>query len=655
MRYSIHINILKTNDNIVFYDENKAVVIKNCNLPKLKEFLNYFEIIRNEEEVIEFISKKNMQEVWRIMDENNFIKQLKPTNLDFRHITIISKRIIAKKIGQFICSVNADVDISYQYINEKGTIRKIEILENDLVILYLTDLNKWGCNLLEKYDDYKINKLLIAFHFNDVLYFAFLAPPITACPRCLVEALRRNSELFNFISLQNGKILNSTINELIEQEMIPVMLANFYSHLITMVDDNINPAIVGNLNTYNLKKGSYEVDFIFRSDNCNCLEIDNLEFSSLIGKKIGLIRNINVVVLDQSFPPCVFLKAKLPYLNENVGALDFTWQSAYERTIGEFVERYCWRNFKKGIVYMSWDKIPIDERLPIDYFNGFADEQYKKLDEIHKLISSEEIAWMKGRCVLDDTERFIPAEFIIGAHSLNKTPIHIVSSTGVAAGMDGYEKVLHRAILEAIERDTVTRNYFLKDSFFALHDDDILKNYNVSRCIDYGLIPKFYYIPNKYCLPVIMCALVPTDESDRVISYGYACEDNSYTCIIKSLKEALLMREAVKKDLSKNGKLSRFNNSLRGESTSLLENINISGKINLDFLLNMSPNKKLMQELLKETFFVDITLDNIKKMKYLVLSVWNPRLLDFAWNRQYIPLKKFGKNIMELNKGALAY
>ena len=195
----------------------------------------------------------------------------------------------------------------------------------------------------------------------------------------------------------------------------------------------------------------------------------------------------------------------------------------------------------------------------------------------------------------------------------------------------------------------------MKRGINKIYDSLIDENYYISLCKAYGLNADFYYFSNDFGIPVIMCRLVSADVSDDVISYGYACDENIMECVIKSLKEALLMRRAILQDFKTNKSSSRFLYTSRGSKKSFFENIIWDSNVSIQDIEKKEINTKLLKNIKQETYFADITLNNIKELGWFVISAYNPYMLDFAFNKEMLMLKNISQEFEQLNNGFMQF
>lgn len=663
MKYYINANAKEVDEHIVVYNSIKAQKYDKKYKRIIKEIFSFFIISREETEIEVYAGNSEViNNMIREFINADFLKTEKDSYVEFSSIKILTsvstKGNIYNLINQYILGLSID-----EIIVEKIEDLDNKFFEKDLVIIYIPDNMKLLRDILLNYQNYNINKILIGIIWCDLLYYTFLFPPATACPKCFIESLSGSSTVFDYISsISNGNISYKNIG-LLKDVLAPAILVNFIRQIKSMENDNLNPSILGNLNVYDFRNLQLKTQYIIKRYECDCIEINKINkinkikttYDSLVGDKVGLIKRIKLDILDQTFPPCVFLKASLPKSKKMVGALDFTWENAYVRTIGEFVERYCWENYSKDLFVAKWDELPKEKQISLETINRYKDWQYKKNINIKKLIESDVISWIMARNMYGEDEKYIPAEFVINYKMLSNKSLHYISSTGVAAGVESYDKIIEKAFFELIERDTITRNIYIKRGISKIHDPLIDENYHISLCKAYGLNVDFYYFSNDYGIHVIMCRLVSLDVSDDIISYGYACDKNTMECIIKSLKEALLMRRAILQDFNTNKSRSRFLYTARDSKNSFFENIFLDSNVSIKDIEKKEVNTKLLRNIKKETYFVDITLDNIKALGWSVISAYNPYMLDFAFNKEMLMLKNIPQEFERLNSGFMQF
>lgn len=336
----------------------------------------------------------------------------------------------------------------------------------------------------------------------------------------------------------------------------------------------------------------------------------------------------------------------------DAGAVDDNWDLCKKRTICEFVERYSWKNFNKNLISCTWNELDSNHRISLDNFNIFSENQYKRDDFKYKKIEKNQLLdWICMKRVGDFKEIYIPAEIVLGSHLKNIGNISERTTTGVATG-DNIDFALKKCILEMIERDTVTRNIFLNKDIFLINDSD-LKELSIYRnCINSNLIPKIFYLKNRFNIPVIMCRLVPLNTEDKIISYGYSSSLNLKDCISKSIKESLLMRINMREQINNNIFSEQLTSNLRDSKNSFFNELNILGSKKVSEIEKII-NRKINIE--DDIYFCDITLGDVQVAGLKVISVWSKNMINFVDKKDNLPLNLFKEESCNFNNGILIY
>lgn len=649
-RYVIKdIGIFDSNTNMLIASDQTSIDLSNFDKHIIKYTLDYFKVPSY---IDEFLDSVGYSKNHKIL-VNTFIKYGllvdKTKNKILKDKIYIVSNIKYKSYFNDIIYNNNQV----KFINvDEST--NFYIPNNSSTLIFLPENPSLLFNILNNYEKYNIQDLIFGNIYLKELWISYLKVPETPCPSCLIKRLSENIPTFKY-AVDNELIYD--LNNPSYIQIVVGLLLNSIDLLSGTVNTGLTPSISGYLNIMNLDTLKIEKQLIIVTENCECYK-KKIKLNDLVGDHVGLIKSIGQVRLEQSDPPVVLLSSKTN-TNKSMdsGALDDNWDLCKKRAIGEYLERYCWKNYKDNIKTSCWSDLEHDKRLPIDQFNIYSEKQYT--DEsfpFKKLTKSCIVDWIEMKNIKSEKTIYVPAELVIGSKVNNSIKLGVRTTTGVAAGPT-QKFAIERSILELIERDTVTKSVFLSKKAIEINDSILEEISILNKCKLYGLNPQIFLLENIYKVPVIMCRLKSFDEEDTIISYGYSCELEIKKAVEKSIKEALLMRVDVRKKTKKirnNSKLKSDYYYLVDETTSFFSNLSIDKVTNINLLKDkVEHNINLLN--LNHIYYKNITLKDVQNADTYVVTAWSPYMVDFIKEKKYAPLRIFNSSIDNLNNGYLLY
>lgn len=245
-----------------------------------------------------------------------------------------------------------------------------------------------------------------------------------------------------------------------------------------------------------------------------------------------------------------------------VGHSLFSEEKALLTSLGEVVERYCFRNFSPApsqIKNSSYKEIKDDALDPFS-FSGTSEEFRRKSvsSRLQPFTDEDVFRWVKGYSLTQNKKIWIPWQPISTHPSINKMLlekkepiIRLPISTGSAAG-EKKEDAIYRGICEIIERDSFMITYLNTLSPYKIKSSDFKNKEIISirKQLDkYGLDFHIMYLPTDTPCHVVMAVLVPRnkDINDRPhFSIGMKSDFNLDTAVIGATSEALNARIAIR-------------------------------------------------------------------------------------------------------------
>lgn len=640
-RYVIKdIDIFNSNTNMLIASDQTSIDLSSFDKSIIKYTLDYFTVPSY---IYDFLGSVNYAKDYKVI-VNTFIKYGflidKTKNKILKDRIYIISNIKYKSYFDDILSNN---QVNFINVNESTD---FYIPNNSSTLIFLPENPSLLFNILNNYEKYNIKDLIFGNIYLKELWLSYLKVPETPCPSCLIKRLYENIPTFKY-AIDNKLIYD--LNNPSYIQVLSGLLLNSINLLSDTVNTGLTPSICGYLNIMNLDTLEVEKQLIILKENCKCYK-KKIKLNDLVGSHTGLIKSIGQVRLEQSDPPVVLLSSKTnSSTSMNSGALDDDWDICKKRAIGEYLERYCWLNYKDNIITSCWLNLEHEKKLTIDQFNIYSEKQYDdKSFPFKKLTKSCIVDWIEMKNIKSKKTIYVPAELVVGSKINNSIKLSARTTTGVAAGPT-QNFAIERSILELIERDTVTRNVFLNKKAIEINDSALEEIPILKKCKLYGLSPQIFFLENIYKVPVIMCRLKSCNEEDTITSYGYSCEIDIVKAVEKSIKESLLMRV----DARKKAKNADYN-YITDESKSFFSNLSID-KVTSIYLLKDKIEKNINLLNLDNIYYKNITLEDVKHSDTYVVTVWSPYMVDFIKEKKYAPLKIFNRSIHNLNNGYLPY
>lgn len=153
------------------------------------------------------------------------------------------------------------------------------------------------------------------------------------------------------------------------------------------------------------------------------------------------------------------------------GGCALTAEAAAASAIGEGVERYSASIYRdRNLQRASYGEL--DSALDPATVVNFAPGQIEASSVPTPLYEDgDEIQWVQGRRLADDSEVFLPAQLVYLSYDRGEEPfVRAPISTGLAAGLDR-SFARRRALLEVVERDAFMVHYLTKSPLPAIRVD----------------------------------------------------------------------------------------------------------------------------------------------------------------------------------------
>lgn len=349
------------------------------------------------------------------------------------------------------------------------------------------------------------------------------------------------------------------------------------------------------------------------------------------------------------------------FLSFGVGYSFFSEEEALIKCIGEAIERYCLKVYKKDkFFYGSYKYLKRRGAINPSIIASFSEKQRKKLKNIN-VNSSDNFYWAKGYSLTYNEQVLIPAQLVY--LSYKKEPkekiIRLPLSTGAAGGAC-LASALCRGIYEVVERDAFMIHWLNKltppkVNMRAISDTRVQKILNILE--RYLLKINVLDITTDLNIPTFLSVLIDETGIGLPVSLGLKSHLNPINAIVGSMQESLNPREWIRREVENNSSLIREVNADEISTTRLRGIFWFDkNKMNkLHFLIKRRPAKKVylkkirylssgeqLKILLKifknkkyEVSFVDIGMPKIRQSGYEVVFVFIPELHPLYLDEKY--------------------
>lgn len=297
----------------------------------------------------------------------------------------------------------------------------------------------------------------------------------------------------------------------------------------------------------------------------NSISLENTLFliEDILDEKTGVISEIFSPSHFSDEPSIEVISAKLCnssyFGDDNVKAGDFqTGKSMKEKeakvkAVGEAIERYCASiYYREDMIYASYDKIASDETLKVNPhdLDVFTAEQKKNIENTG-LDSSDKFWWRKSFSVLDQKEKWLPAQAIYLPYTRKKEPLLRNSiSTGLASGVSN-KGAIYRGLMEIIEREAFIIAYLNELSLYSISEDSLKSNPEVEQLIEKieakNLELEVLEVPTDAPAKVFITILIDRTKKGPSIVLGASADSNNLEAIKDSICEALHVRPWLRK------------------------------------------------------------------------------------------------------------
>lgn len=341
------------------------------------------------------------------------------------------------------------------------------------------------------------------------------------------------------------------------------------------------------------------------------------------------------------------------------GGTSFNLEDAKIRAIGESIERYCGSHINNKIVKSSFNNVKnaINPQELI-YFN---DNQYCNNFPYKKFNEKISIDWLTGFSLTKRKKILVPAFAVyLGYNRFVPRDKHFMpnSSCGLASHASA-EKAMNNAIFELIERDAAITTWLFKKKISRLDINSVQSEKFIflrSKILKEGLKIEICITPNNFSVLSVVAIIYSKKKQIPYASFGMAAGVNIENVVIKSLEEALMVRNTLEilKNEKKDKKVHRINvekfidhaiyyslPSQRKKWQFLLNGSIISAKtLGANFCANTNCEKiiNIFRKNNKEVILIDLTTKFIKQMGFYCVKIIAPSLypMDFSCKNRFL-------------------
>lgn len=340
-------------------------------------------------------------------------------------------------------------------------------------------------------------------------------------------------------------------------------------------------------------------------------------------------------------------------IRPEASGVSFNCQDAFMATLGEAAERYSWlslsstRSTLLREAQITRNKIAVDKMGLLLRSDLDPGESFKRLREI-------KIPWIKGKNLESRREVLLPAIDLFPTIAEEVREWSISTTNGIAAHFD-FDTACLNGICEVIERDAVMQAWYLRSK---------IKNYSMDASIpglsdlieksrEMNLNVRILDITNDLDIPCALATIYEDKKGSECLACGAACRLSLEEACAKSISEAAGMWNSL--PVLKQSRDSLSESEVRAGFPSIrnfedhvflyshswakeaygfllpqktrkskrkdLVNELESSKQKLDFIVAVLKNKGY------ESFFVDITPEDLKSIGFYVVRIIVPGLI----------------------------
>ncbi len=373
--------------------------------------------------------------------------------------------------------------------------------------------------------------------------------------------------------------------------------------------------------------------------------------SDQIIKEMELIIKTKDMVVNMPYPPSSFndepfipaYGAKLKNTKKNegadtVGAMDLNPSLAYNRTLGEIIERFC-------------QMYPADEKQMI--FDHYSKLKDKALDpamlfpfealtpEIYEMDSK----WVMAERYGTKEKKLVPSRLTYLYHDEYDPNFDSIRTTNGTAFGYNYEEAVFRGFCEVLERDAFLINY-LTETTPPRIDISKFSNNKIDRLIEYfsryNLEINIFDISLEFTPMVTMAIIIDRSGIGPSVGIGTACGLNYEKIIVKAILEAQQIR-LFSRRAKLEGDESASNDSLKERASMWygkenLKRINFFLKSDKYIQINQIKNgrENILKEFPYDIFICDLSLNDMGDWR--VVKVIIPECLPLYFDDSYIPI-----------------
>ncbi|MFH1233788.1 MAG: YcaO-like family protein [Patescibacteria group bacterium] len=342
------------------------------------------------------------------------------------------------------------------------------------------------------------------------------------------------------------------------------------------------------------------------------------------------------------------------------GGLSINPEEAKIRAIGETIERYCGSHINKKIKKASYDCVKKNAINPRELIY-FSDSQYCNDFPYKKFNQKKQIGWVTGFSLTKKNKILLPAFAVYLGYNrlISKDEYFAPSSSCGLASHVSIEKAKNNSIFELIERDAAMITWLYKKRVSRIDINSIKSNkfiYLRDLILEEGLKMEICVTPNHFSVLSVVAIIYDPKKQIPYVSFGMAAGLNIENVVIKSLEEALMVRNTLE-ILKKQKKIKKIRKtdiknyidhaiyyslpSRKKMWQFFLDGPVISAEsLGLNFCTNDNCKKliNIFKKNNQEVIFVNLTTKLIKEMGFYCVRIIIPSLrpMDFNYNTRFL-------------------
>jgi len=333
------------------------------------------------------------------------------------------------------------------------------------------------------------------------------------------------------------------------------------------------------------------------------------------------------------------------------GCSDEDKSTAMMKAIAEAAERYAMTVIKKGEYIIASANDLGDEAINYNLFPKCLDDEYELTDQVVKFDPNSKMRWITGLSLIDSKVKYVPLALThITTASRRSELFTLPISTGVAVHTN-LEEAISRAILEVVERDSISLTWLLQRELAKINFDIEIPESFKSRYKSFNdshISQLLFDATTDLGIPVVY-GVMSTPGHPTIANVVTAASDlDPFEACAKTMREAVSTRIALLSQpecpespeqcfklehgaiyMGHPDREDRFEFLKNSNQSSNLSDMIIPGVNNASDKFNWLVDKLRHKRL--ETVIIDLTTDDLREKGLRAIRAVIPQLMPLSY------------------------